>query len=228
MAEQSTFIKVDRNILGWRWFKDPNTLQVWLWLLINANIKDHDFRTDTIRRGEVATSRKSIMQDTKLTEMQVRTALNHLKATGEITVRHGPNYQVITIVHFDKYQAKVTGSAPGAQPGRNRVVTGSYPQSKNDKTGNMKERENVCVATTHTPTITQAVEYFRARGRSQADAEKFFNFNQSRGWMNGQARITDWQSAAEMWIGQRADIAQPTAQPLDEWGKPIKPEFWNG
>ena len=238
MADKSTYVKVDRNIRQWRWFKSSTTLQVWLWLILSANIEDHDFRHETIHRGELATSRKTIMEATGLTEQQVRTALEHLKSTGEITTRQGANYQVISIVSYDLYQSQSTGNAPGKQPASNRLSTGKQPQSKNIRAKEVKNEKNVCVphtppsAATHkTPSANEVAAYFAARGRSQQDADKFFAYNQARGWMVGRTRITDWVPVADMWIAGNADAQQvndPNYDPhpeLDDFGRPIKPEY---
>ena len=48
MAETTTFIKLDRNIRSWRWYKDPNTMRVFIDLLLDANISDRDFMGITV------------------------------------------------------------------------------------------------------------------------------------------------------------------------------------
>lgn len=106
VAEQSTFIKLDRNILRWRWWQNSNVLHVFLFLLLNANIEDHEFENETIHRGEVVTSLASIGKSTGLTFSQIRHTISTLKKTGEVTSRHTNRYQVITIVNYDKYQEK--------------------------------------------------------------------------------------------------------------------------
>ena len=137
MAEQSTFIKIDRNIIRWRWFKNSNTLQVFLWLLLNANVTDHDFEKETIHRGQVATSVKTISNENSLTTQQVRTALLHLKSTGEITIKSTNRYQVITIVNYSLYQDKSTNSSTmvltNNQQTDNKQITNNQQQYKNDK-----------------------------------------------------------------------------------------------
>ena len=238
MASRSTYIMVDRNLRMWRWFKTPNTLQVWLWLLMSANIEDHDFQNETIHRGELATSRQTIMNATGLTEQQVRTALKHLKLTGEITVQPRANYQVISIVSFDIYQTPLTGKLPGNQPADNRLSTGKQPQSNNiisKEVKNEKNEKNMCVdppaAETHkkTPSANEVIGYFAVKERSRQDAEKFFAYNQSKGWRIGKTHITDWQSVADMWIAGNADTNPPTGYDphpeLDDFGRPIQPKY---
>ena len=43
MADKTTFIKLDRNIIYWRWYKNPKMLSVFIWLLVKANIKEGHF-----------------------------------------------------------------------------------------------------------------------------------------------------------------------------------------
>ena len=82
MAEKSTFVKLDRNILLWRWFGDDKTFKIFVYLILKANIKPHDFQGITIQRGQLFTSLPTIASETKSSVQSVRTALNHLKSTG--------------------------------------------------------------------------------------------------------------------------------------------------
>lgn len=222
MAETSTFIKMDRNLLRWRWFKNPKTMIVWIWLLMSANVEDHDFEKDVIRRGEVATSRKSISLATGLTEREVRTALNHLKTTGEVSVRLMPKYQVITILQYDRYQAVPSGKASGNGPAGVRQRSGNRPQSKNTRMEEGKNEKNVLP----TPQLSDAVSYFAEHGRSETDAIKFFRYNQARGWKINKTPIDDWRAAADIWFDEAPDIGgKSLSDELDDFGRPIRKEF---
>ena len=143
MADQSTFIKIDRNILRWRWWQKSKTLHVFLFLLLNANIADHEFENDMIHRGEVVTSLGSIVKSTGLTIREVRTAISTLKKTGEVTSRANNRYQVFTIVNYDKYQdnrqteRQATGQASDKQTTSKRQ---QYKNNKNDKNEKNKKR----------------------------------------------------------------------------------------
>jgi len=142
MAEKSTYIKLDRNMVRWRWWKNRNTLQVFIWLLINANVTDHDFEGITVHRGQVATSVNSIANANSLTTQQVRTTLLHLKSTGEITIKSCNRYQVITIVNYHQYQDTSTNRSTkgltNKQQTDNKQITNKqqqYKNGKNDKNG---------------------------------------------------------------------------------------------
>lgn len=140
MASKSTFIKIDRNITRWRWYTDPNTLLVFLHLIISANVTDHDFESITVHRGQLVTSYPSLANSLNLSIQQVRTALGHLKSTGEITVKRHPKYSLITVVSYDMYQSAPTVKSTGKQQSANSQSTVNQQQYKNiKKSKNEKE-----------------------------------------------------------------------------------------
>ena len=115
------WIKLHRSLRKWRWYKNPITKAVFIDLLFAANLMDHDFESITIHRGEVATSYNSIADANGISYAQARTAINHLKSTGEITVRTYPRFSVISIVNYSVYQATLTELEAVAQQGENDV-----------------------------------------------------------------------------------------------------------
>ena len=117
------WIKLSRKILSWEWFQDRNTLQVWIYLLASASFRDGAFQGVAIRRGDVVTSYSSIAKSCHLTVRNVRTAINHLKSTGEVTSKPYRKFQVISIVNYDSYQSKVTGKLTGKRQASDRQVT---------------------------------------------------------------------------------------------------------
>lgn len=140
MAEKSTYIKLDRNMVRWKWWKNRNTLQVFIWLLFEANVADHEFEHEIIHRGEVVTSLPTLCKSTGLTTQQVRTSLQHLISTGEITCRSNNKYRVISIVNYSTYQGESTGKKTVNQQTTNRQLTDKQQQYKNDK--NIKNEKN--------------------------------------------------------------------------------------
>lgn len=132
MAEPSTFIKIDRNITNWRWYEDSNTKAVFLHLLLMANIEDHSFQTIVVKRGQLVTSYASLSRNLGISIRSVRTALEHLKSTGEVTSTAYPKYQVITIVSYDKYQTNRQG---------NRQATDKQPTSNRQQSKNIRTKE---------------------------------------------------------------------------------------
>jgi 23S rRNA G2069 N7-methylase RlmK/C1962 C5-methylase RlmI len=133
MADKSTFIKLDRNIQEWRWYTNANTFRVFIHLLLNANIKSNDFENAKIGRGQLATSYDKIANTLKLTNQQVRTAISHLKSTGEITIKRYSKFLVISIVNYAQYQDKLTIKSTINQQSPNNHSTINQQQLKNIK-----------------------------------------------------------------------------------------------
>ena len=111
-------ITIQRKILEWEWYKDANTFRVFIHLLITANWKTGRFQGVEIERGQRATSYQMIASETGLTVKNVRTAIEHLKKTGELAVNRHPKFSVFTIKNYNLYQS--TGSQPAYETAVNR------------------------------------------------------------------------------------------------------------
>ena len=106
------YIRLYRKIGEWRWYDDKPTLILFLHLLITVNWKDEAWHDIMIHRGQRLCSLPILSKETGLSERSVRTALSHLKTTGEVTDTSTSKYRIVTVNNFDKYQ-EVTGKATG-------------------------------------------------------------------------------------------------------------------
>ena len=79
------WVKVDRKITEWEWYKDINTRLVFEHLLYTVNHAPARWRGIEIAPGQIITSIKKLADENGITEQNVRTALKHLQSTGEIT-----------------------------------------------------------------------------------------------------------------------------------------------
>ena len=132
------FILLYRQITEWEWYKNPNTFRVFLHCLLMANFTDGRFEGQDIKRGQFVTSLPSLSKQTSLSIQQVRTALDHLKSTGEITDKAYPKYRVITVVKYNNYQQdnrQNNSQATGNQQASNRLSTGYQQQYNNNNKG---------------------------------------------------------------------------------------------
>lgn len=98
------FIKIDRKILEWEWYRNEHTKNVFLHCLLKANWKEGKFEGKTVPRGSFITSIKKIALELDLTEDEVKTALKHLLKTGELTKQTTNKYTVITVSNYELYQ----------------------------------------------------------------------------------------------------------------------------
>lgn len=190
MKEPSTWIKLDRNILGWRWYTDANTFRVFVHLLLNANIADHDFRDETIHRGELATSMGHIAESLGITYKNVRTALMHLVSTQEVAIKRRPKYIVISILNYDKYQSSGNQRAGKGQSKGNQRAT--IKEGKKERS-----KESLSLSPSHKPyhipSIDEVEEYERTSGLGK-DPVLFYRHYESANWMAKGNPIYDWVS----------------------------------
>ena len=102
--KQTGFIKLFRSMLEWEWHDDPNTLSVFIHCVLLANYKDSKWHGIDVPRGCFISSIASMANKTGLSERNVRTALKHLKATGEVTSKSANKYTVYKVENYDFYQ----------------------------------------------------------------------------------------------------------------------------
>lgn len=132
MAQLNGFVKFDRKIKDWGWYTDVNTFKVFFHLVTFANYQDAEFLGVVIKRGQIARSYSTLALETGLTERGVRTALEHLKTTGEVTVNRHPKFSVFTVVNYSKYQ-DIDTLMTGDRQASDRRVTGDRQQIKKNK-----------------------------------------------------------------------------------------------
>ena len=96
------FVAFPRGLTSWEWYDDPNTCRLFIHLLLTTGWKDKQWHGLTIRAGSRVTSRRVLAEETGLSEMQVRTALQHLESTGYITISRTAKFSVISIKNYNE------------------------------------------------------------------------------------------------------------------------------
>ena len=120
------FIKLSRKLLKWEWKDDPNTMALWINILLNANWEDRSWHGKSYERGSFPTSIGKLARETGLTIQQTRTCLNRLKSTNEITIESTNVGTKIKVVKWAEYQCYDDNS-------NKRFNTPSNNQSTNDQ-----------------------------------------------------------------------------------------------
>ena len=98
------YIKLYRKLINWEWYQDVNTKSLCLHLLLKANWKDGSWQGINYKRGQLIASMNTLAAETGLTFEQVRTAIKHLKSTGEITYEKIPKGGLITVIEYNRFQ----------------------------------------------------------------------------------------------------------------------------
>ena len=101
---ESGFIKLHRKMIKWGWYHDANTFRLFIHLLLTANYEPRVFEGRIIERGQRAASIAGLSKETKISVRSIRTSLEHLKSTNEVTTETTPKFTIITIKNYDLYQ----------------------------------------------------------------------------------------------------------------------------
>lgn len=185
----SDYIKLHRSMLEWEWYGKINTKVLFIHMLLKANWKDGKFEGEDIPRGSFISSIHSLAKETNLSVMNVRTALKHLKLTGEITSKTQAKYTVFTVINYDSYQSnnkQINKQVTNSQQAGNKQVT-TIEEKKEGK----KERNNNI--------YTHAYEEFwKAYPRKKDKCNAFKKFN---------ARLVEGFSEVEL-IGAAKEYAR--------------------
>lgn len=141
------WIKLHRKILDWEWFTSPSTLQLFIYLLLRANKEDKKWRGILIKRGQLVTSVATISEETKLSTQQVRTSLNRLKSTNEITSKTTNRFTLVTVCKYESYQlyeeTEQQAKQQALQQTNNKQITNKQQQLKNNKNIRNNKKESI-------------------------------------------------------------------------------------
>lgn len=136
------YIRLSREFMNWRWYTNPNTMRVYLHLLMMANFCEAEFETHIVKRGQLVTNIKSLCEQLGMTTQSVRTALRHLKLTNDITISTTAKYSIITILNYEQY-ASATNTVTNEQPAVNNQITTNQQQYNNKKKYNKSINNDV-------------------------------------------------------------------------------------
>lgn len=127
------YIKLSRGLLDWEWYTDINTTRLFIHMLLKANWKDGNFKGTTIPRGSFVSSIGKLSGETGLTDREIRTAISHLKKTGEVTSKTTNKFSVFTVVKYDLYQT--TDKQNDKQPTDKRQTNDNNRRKERRKEG---------------------------------------------------------------------------------------------
>lgn len=189
------YIKIHRKMKDWGWYKDPNTFRVFIHLLLSASYKEEDYRGHHIMPGQVVCGRKQLAKELGVGEQTIRTALNHLISTNEITIKVTNKFSIITIRKWGKYQADgIVGNQQTNQQTNQQLTSKTTKSNHIQEYKNNKNRESA-----HAPSFEEVKEYVKQLGY-QMDPAAFYDYYSEQDWHknNGQP-IKDWKATVRTW-----------------------------
>lgn len=136
------YVQLDRKILKWEWYDDANTFRLFVHLLLTCNHKNAKWHGQNVLRGQVVTGRLKLAAVLGLSEMQIRTSLNKLKSTGEITMKTTSQNSIITICKYDTYQSNKNEDNQQDNQQNNQQITNEQPTSNQRVTTNNNDNND--------------------------------------------------------------------------------------
>lgn len=223
---EGNYIKINRSILEWEWYKNINTKVLFLHMILKANWKEGKFEGNTIERGSFVSSIHKLSEETGLTEREVRTAISHLKKTNELTSKSHNKYTIFTIEKYNVYQASEDsedkqetdeGQASDKQETSERQANDNNRRKKEEKEGKkgidyqliVDMYNNTCVSLPRVTILSEKrKKAIRARLRiySIDDLQRLFTKAQESNYLKGKNK-NNWNADFD-WLIQDANIAK--------------------
>ena len=190
MNDTSGWIKIHRSILDWEWWDDRNTRDLFIYCLIKANHDDKKWRGNIIPRGSFITSLATLANESGLSVQQVRTSLDKLKSTNDITDTPTNEYRIVTISNYNKYQCLDEDEQQAEQQADNKQIT-SEQQTDNNKQELKNERINKEKKDTKVSLKKKNpfVEVLCQNGVSEENATAWFEVRKSKKLLCGESQL---------------------------------------
>jgi len=189
------WVSIHRKLLDWEWFDDSRIVHVFIYCLLKSNHTPKKWRGVQVNRGQFITSVAHISGDLPISTQQVRTALKKLKSTGEITIKTTNKFTMISITNYEDYQdtnKQNNKQITNKQQTNNKQIT----TNNNDNNDNNEIKKN---GSRFAPPSIQEIQNYINEKQYSVDAERFYNFYESKNWMVGKNKMKKWKAAVANW-----------------------------
>jgi len=138
------YIKVWRKIIDAGWLKNHKLCAFWLWCLMEATHREYDqivgCQNIHLMPGEFIFGRKVASDELNMSERSIRTLLDFLRKSGNVTIKTTNKFSIVTIVNWNTYQKEEnTNDQQNDQPlTSNRPTTDHKQEYKNIRTKEKK------------------------------------------------------------------------------------------
>lgn len=195
------YVAFYRSFIVWEWFTDVNTCHLFQYCILRANHSDSEWRGIKVKRGSFITSLENLAISTGLTVRQVRTAIKKLKMTGELTHKATNHYSIITVNNYCLYQDNNNQNDERMtikrQTNDKRMTTDNNEVIMNNNeiiNNNIGDKNKNFII----PSLEEIKSYCFERNNN-VDANRFYDYYSSKGWMVGKNKMKDWKAAVRTW-----------------------------
>ena len=206
--------------------KDSEKVHLWLHLLLSANWNDREEmlggKPIICKAGQFTTGRKQLSIATGINESKIERLLTYFEKTEQqIEQRKTSVNRLISILNWDKYQS--SEQRIEQQVNNDRTTTeqqvNTLEESKElNKSNNISNIGDKPQTPTKPksfiiPNIQEIIDFCLER-KNKVDAQKFFNFYESKGWMVGKNKMKDWKACVRTWEQEKKPHNQQQIKPM--------------
>ena len=223
------YIMIHRKFRDWEWYSEPVVKDVFLHLLITASWEDSRYKGHEIKAGQTIITVSGLASELGVSTRQVRTAIEKLESTGEITRKTTNRFTVVTVENWSLYQAdyddddkQMTNKRQtddkqmtnGWQTDDKRTLYKEYKKTRiqeNNNSARTRVSHGDGVSKFTKPTLQEVKAYCIER-KNDVDPERFIDFYESNGWMVGKNKMKDWRAAVRNWERNKASKSAEQVQ----------------
>ena len=209
--------KENLNTNGWiKLYRDLLDKPIWLLstpeqkiilitLLLMANHSENEWEFKGARHkvepGQFITSLDSIKEKAGkgISIQNIRTAIKRFENYEFLTSTPTNKNRLITICNWGSYQAEKNETNKQA----NKQLTSNQQAANKQPTTNKNDKnDNNCIGNKSTrfyPPTIEEIKNYCAKQNNNVDANKFFDFYESKGWMVGKNKMRDWKASVRKW-----------------------------
>lgn len=151
---QSGYVKIWRKAIDNGWLQNHKLWAFWCWCLMKATHKEYDqivgCQQVHLMPGSFVFGRKAAAKETNISEQSIRTLLDFLKTSGNLTINPTNKYSIISITNWDTYQnedikinQQINQQLTNNQPTTNHKQTQKNKRNINNNIPKISFAENI-------------------------------------------------------------------------------------
>jgi len=163
------WIKLNRQLLTSNIFSDAKTLQIFIWILLNANFKKRTLLNGlTLNVGQLCTSRERISNACNIPESTVYRVLKRLENCQSIVIKPNNKGSVIEVVNYKVFQH---GEPSNEQQMNNKRTTNEQQTNREEERKERKELKKL-----NTSPQTDGLQTFNDSKSADSYSAEFIRF----------------------------------------------------
>lgn len=226
----SGWIKIHRSLLEKGWANDNDYFKVWVTLLMQCTHKPKEYfwngQTIVLQPGQYITTRNRLSLETNVSAPKIQRILKTFEIEQQIEQQTSNTSRLISIVNWSKYQLDEQQTEQRANNGR--TTSEQRVNTKQEREEGKKEKN---VRRFKPPTPLECLEYLEVnfcdaleRRIIEKIPQDFIDYYESKNWMVGKNKMSNWKSALNGWTRRRVED-QEKKQSNDKIGRNTKADI---